>query len=156
MRNRWLIAAAAVAIHLSIGSVYAYSVLKNPLSETLGWESTTITGSFSLAIAFLGISAATMGPFVERYGPRAAASFAGVFYGSGMLLAGLATAIGSVPLFYLRLRHYWRDRLGGRLYFAGEYPGEVFPRPPWLGHRFSDYGLWFRFLDLWPYYGDIP
>ena len=30
MRNRWLIAAAAVAIHLSIGSVYAYSVLKNP------------------------------------------------------------------------------------------------------------------------------
>ena len=101
MRNRWLIAAAAVAIHLSIGSVYAYSVLKNPLNETLGWESTTITGSFSLAIAFLGISAATMGPFVERYGPRAAASFAGVFYGSGMLLAGLATAIDPVVLFYL-------------------------------------------------------
>ena len=41
-----------------------------------------------------------MGPFVERYGPRRSLVCWG-FYGTGMLLAGLATAIGSVPLFYL-------------------------------------------------------
>ncbi|TVR12571.1 MAG: MFS transporter [Planctomycetota bacterium] len=101
MRNRWLIAAAAVAIHLSIGSVYAYSVLKNPLEAQLGWSDLTVTGSFSLAIALLGISAATFGPFVERRGPRVAASVAGVCYGCGMLLAGLACQLESIVLFYI-------------------------------------------------------
>ncbi|TVR42172.1 MAG: MFS transporter [Planctomycetota bacterium] len=101
MRNRWLIAAAAVAIHLSIGSVYAYSVLKNPLEATLGWSDLTVTGSFSLAIALLGVSAAVFGPFVERFGPRVSASVAGCCYGSGMLLAGLACHLNSVVLFYI-------------------------------------------------------
>lgn len=101
MRNRWLIAAAAVAIHLSIGSVYAYSVLKNPLFEALGWSDMTVTGSFSLAIALLGISAAIFGPFVERRGPRVSATVAGLCYGSGMLLAGLACHLNSVVLFYI-------------------------------------------------------
>ena len=36
MRNRSLIALSAVGIHLSIGSVYAFSVLVRPIMETLG------------------------------------------------------------------------------------------------------------------------
>lgn len=35
-KNRWLIAASAMAIHLSIGSVYAYSVYQNPLQTAQG------------------------------------------------------------------------------------------------------------------------
>ena len=31
MRNRWLIALAAIGIHISIGSVYAWSVLTRPI-----------------------------------------------------------------------------------------------------------------------------
>ena len=37
LKNRWLIALAAVGIHLSIGSIYAYSVLKIPLFDHYGW-----------------------------------------------------------------------------------------------------------------------
>ncbi|GAE35146.1 oxalate: formate antiporter [Halalkalibacter akibai JCM 9157] len=65
-KNRWLIALSAIAIHLSIGSAYAYSVYKNPIVETLGWKSTQITLAFTLAIAFLGISAASFGRLVEK------------------------------------------------------------------------------------------
>ena len=35
-RNRWLTALAAVGIHMSIGSVYAWSVLTRPVMETMG------------------------------------------------------------------------------------------------------------------------
>jgi hypothetical protein len=38
IKNRWLIAASAMLIHLSIGSVYAYSVYQRPLQETQGWS----------------------------------------------------------------------------------------------------------------------
>lgn len=31
-KNRWLIALSAIAIHLSIGGAYAYSVYKNPIT----------------------------------------------------------------------------------------------------------------------------
>jgi hypothetical protein len=33
--NRWLIPPAALAVHLSIGEVYAFSVFKNPLGRAL-------------------------------------------------------------------------------------------------------------------------
>ncbi|MCL5808680.1 MAG: hypothetical protein M0009_02280 [Deltaproteobacteria bacterium] len=36
-KNRWLIAASAVGIHLSIGSVYAWSVFSRPITTQLGW-----------------------------------------------------------------------------------------------------------------------
>ena len=37
MKNRWLIAASAVGIHLCIGSVYAWSVFNLPLENAFGW-----------------------------------------------------------------------------------------------------------------------
>ncbi|WP_420908812.1 hypothetical protein [Brevibacillus humidisoli] len=52
-KNRWLIALSAVAIHLSIGSVYAYSVYKKPLTAALGWDSTDVAFAFTIAIFFL-------------------------------------------------------------------------------------------------------
>ena len=33
LKNRWLIALSAVGIHISIGSVYAYSVITNPVKD---------------------------------------------------------------------------------------------------------------------------
>ena len=36
MRNRWLIALAAIGIHISIGSVYAWSVLTRPIMAAIG------------------------------------------------------------------------------------------------------------------------
>lgn len=100
-KNRWLIVLAAVVIHLSIGSAYTYSVFKRPLAEGLGWSSTETSVAFTIAIFFLGMSAAVFGPFVERRGPRASALVAAVLFAGGHALAGAAVAAGSLPLFYL-------------------------------------------------------
>lgn len=101
MKNRWLIAASAVGIHISIGSVYAYSVMTLPLKELHGWQKSDITLAFSIAILFLGFSAAFLGRAVEKMGPRNSGRLSAVFYAAGIMGSGLAVKIGSLPLFLI-------------------------------------------------------
>ncbi|WP_077622678.1 L-lactate MFS transporter [Sediminibacillus massiliensis] len=100
-KNRWLIALSAVGIHISIGSVYAWSNFTNPLMEQFGWSASQVQMTFSIAILFLGLSAAFMGHFVEKYGPRTSGLVAATFFGVGVAGAGLAVNFGSLPLLYL-------------------------------------------------------
>ncbi|MGG1662040.1 L-lactate MFS transporter [Brevibacillus sp. NRS-1366] len=101
VKNRWLIALAAVGIHLSIGSVYAWSVFTKPLTTQFGWELTDIQFTFSIAILFLGLSAAFLGHYVEKHGPRKAGTLASIFFGVGIVGSGLAIQMSSLPLLYL-------------------------------------------------------
>lgn len=98
-KNRWLIALSAVGIHLSIGSIYAYSIYQLPLKETQGWATSQVTLAFSIAVFVLGITAAFLGKYVEEYGPRLAGLSAAVLYGLGMIGAGASVQLGSLPLF---------------------------------------------------------
>ena len=101
LKNRWLIAASAVGIHISIGSVYAYSVMTNPVKEIFGVEGSEIKWAFKIAILLLGFSAAFLGKWVEKVGPRKSGTVAGLCYGTGILGSGLAILIGSLPLFFI-------------------------------------------------------
>lgn len=100
-KNRWLIAASAVGIHISIGSVYAWSVYTKPLIEQFGWELSDTQFTFSLAIFFLGISAAFLGHFLEKKGPRKSGILAAIFFGIGIAGSGLAVYLESIYLLYL-------------------------------------------------------
>ncbi|MBM7551934.1 OFA family MFS transporter [Thalassobacillus pellis] len=99
-KNRWLIAACAVGIHISIGSVYAWSNFTNPLIEKFGWSSSQVQFTFSLAILFLGLSAAFLGWFVEKYGPRVAGITAAIFFVIGVFGSGFAVQLGSLWMLY--------------------------------------------------------
>jgi OFA family oxalate/formate antiporter-like MFS transporter len=48
-----------------------------------------ISITFSVAIALLGLSAAFLGKFVERKGPRVSGTVAALFWGTGLILSGL-------------------------------------------------------------------
>lgn len=99
-KNRWFMVAAAMAIHMCIGSVYAWSVYVNPIQSAMEWSLTDVTITFSIAIFFLGLSAALMGKFVEAKGPRVAATLAALLFGAGTIGSGFAIAIESKLLFY--------------------------------------------------------
>ncbi len=101
MKNRWLIAASAVGVHISIGSAYAWSVFTNPMVNQYGWEVTEVSLAFSIAIFMLGFSAAFMGRFVEKNGPRKSALLSAIFFSIGVAGSGLATAMESLLLLYL-------------------------------------------------------
>ena len=98
-KNRWLIALSAVLIHLSIGSIYAYSIYQIPLNEAVGWSTSSVTSAFSVAVFVLGLTAAFLGKYVEKYGPRKSGLGAAVLYGLGMIGSGVSVAVESLPLF---------------------------------------------------------
>ena len=100
-KNRWLIAASAVGIHLSIGSVYAWSVFVKPIVRQSGWGFRDVQFTFSIAILFLGLSAATLGHFVEKRGPRRSGTLASIFFGLGIAGAGIALKTNHILLLYL-------------------------------------------------------
>src|SRR4051812_21582904 len=98
--SRWLVPPAALAIHLSIGQAYAFSVFNLPLSQRIGvtqsapadWKLSTIGWVFSVAIVFLGLSAAVFGPWLERVGPRKAMFVSALCFGGGFEVAALGIA----------------------------------------------------------------
>ncbi len=100
-KNRWLIALAAVGIHMSIGSVYAWSVLTKPVMETMGMTLSETTWAFSIAILFLGLSAGFLGSVVERMGPARSGMVSACFFGSGLLGTAWAISIHSALLLYI-------------------------------------------------------
>ncbi len=100
-KNRWLIAASAVGIHISIGSVYAWSVYTKPLIAEFGWDLKDTQFTFSFAIFFLGLSAAFLGHFLEKHGPRKAGMLSALFFGVGIAGSGVAILLKSLPLLYL-------------------------------------------------------
>ena len=101
IKNRWLIALSAVGIHISIGSVYAWSVAAKPIMNLFGCSMAKITFTFSIAIFFLGLSAAFLGHFVENKGPRISGMLTACFFGLGIIGSGIAVRFQSLWLLYL-------------------------------------------------------
>lgn len=65
--NKWINAAVpALLIHSCIGSVYCWSLLKGDIAAAMGVTTASIEMAFSLAIFFLGMSAAFAGRMVEK------------------------------------------------------------------------------------------
>ncbi|HSQ30104.1 MAG TPA: OFA family MFS transporter [Gemmatimonadaceae bacterium] len=98
--SRWLVPPAALAIHLSIGQAYAFSVFNLPLSRAIGitqsapgdWKLSTIGWVFSIAIVFLGLSAAVFGRWLENAGPRKAMFVSAMCFGGGFEIGSLGVA----------------------------------------------------------------
>jgi MFS family permease len=107
--NRWLIAPAALGIHLCIGSVYAWSLFNPALIKRLGvvtsaaddWSLQSVTITFTIAIVFLGLSAAVAGKWLEKVGPRMVGSVAACCWGGGFMIGGFGILSGQLWLLYL-------------------------------------------------------
>lgn len=88
IENRWMRAAVpALLIHCSIGSVYCWSSFSAALAEQIGASPSVMGWAFSLAIFFLGMSAAFAGRFVEK-DIRKSSLLACLFFTAGMLGTG--------------------------------------------------------------------
>lgn len=99
--KRYGIALAGVVFHLMIGGVYAWSVFTKPIVRQTGWRESSVAFAFSLAIFFLGMSAAFMGRLVEKFGPSTVGTISSIFYGTGIALTGLAIHNRQLWLLYL-------------------------------------------------------
>lgn len=98
-----------MAIHLCIGSVYAWSIYNPALIRTEGvvtsaagdWSLSGVVWIFTVAIVFLGLSAAFAGKWLEEVGPRKVGVVAACFWGGGYLLGGFGILVHELWLVYL-------------------------------------------------------
>ena len=107
--NRWLVAPAALGIHLCIGSVYAWSLFNPALIKRLGvvtsaaddWTLKSVVWIFTVAIVFLGLSAAVGGKWLEKVGPRMVGTVSAICWGGGFIVGGIGILTGELWLLYL-------------------------------------------------------
>ena len=107
--NRWLVPPASIAIHLCIGSVYAWSIYNPALIRVFGvvtpaaddWTLGGVVWIFTVAIVCLGLSAAFAGKWLEDVGPRTVGVVAALCWGGGYLVGSLGIALHQLWLIYL-------------------------------------------------------
>jgi MFS family permease len=122
--NRWLVPPAALAIHLSIGMAYGFSVFWLPLSRAIGisepvpcpktmsfisqvfatncdWKISTLGWMYTLFFVFLGSSAAVFGRWLEHAGPRKAGVVAAFCWGGGFMISALGVQLHQIWLLWL-------------------------------------------------------
>jgi len=107
--DRLLVPPAALAVHLSIGQVYAFSTFNLPLTRVIGithsapadWNLKEIGWVFSIAIAILGLSAALFGRWVERAGPRKSMFIAALCFSGGFIVSAFGIHLHQLWLLYL-------------------------------------------------------
>jgi MFS family permease len=121
--NRWLVPPAALAVHLSIGMAYGFSVFWLPLSRAIGihapvscgqigffarmfathcdWSVSMLGWTYTLFFVFLGSSAALFGHWLERAGPRKAGFVAALCWCGGLLVSALGIYTHQIWLMWL-------------------------------------------------------
>jgi OFA family oxalate/formate antiporter-like MFS transporter len=103
--GRWLIAIMGTVLMLCLGTVYAWSFFQDLLvrqyHDVYGWSNSQVAWVFSLAIFFLGVTAAWGGIALPKIGARRMAMLGGLLFSAGYVVAGLALRVGSLPLLYL-------------------------------------------------------
>jgi len=107
--NRWRIPPASIAIHLCIGSVYAWSIFNPALIKELGvassaaddWTLSSVIWIFSVAIVCLGLAAAIAGKWLEDVGPRCVGVTAACLWGGGFIVGSIGIMTHQLWLIYL-------------------------------------------------------
>jgi MFS family permease len=108
--SRWLIPPAALAVHLCIGEVYGFSVFNKPLTQVLGidhsipgedWTIPQVGWIYSIGLIVLGLSAAALGRWVERVGPRKTMAASACCFAGGFAVASLGVHLHSILVVYL-------------------------------------------------------
>jgi MFS transporter, OFA family, oxalate/formate antiporter len=103
--SRWLIAAMATVLMLCLGTVYSWSffqsLLVHDFKDVFGWSNAEVAWIFSLAIFFLGVTAAVGGVQLPKRNPRTMAMAGALLFAAGYAVAGFAFSIKSLVLLYV-------------------------------------------------------
>jgi len=107
--DRYLVPPAALAVQLSIGQAYAFSIFNVPLTKLIGlthvapgdWKLTEVGWMSSLVIVMLGLAAALCGRWVEQAGPRKPMFTAALCFGSGFIVSAIGIHFHELWLLYL-------------------------------------------------------
>lgn len=88
--NRWWIVLAGVCLQMALGSAYAWSVFRIPLSKEFGWSISQVTYTFTIGWFFLGCASWIGGLWLSRSSPRIVAIAGALLWGAGVFLGSFS------------------------------------------------------------------
>ena len=97
---RWFYLAVGVIAMLFAGVLYAWSILKAPLSSEFGWGASDLALNFTLAMSFFCVGGLLGAQLAKRMGSRLALILAGILAAAGFLLTGFLSGT-SVLILYI-------------------------------------------------------
>jgi len=103
--GRWLLVIVGMIIHLCLGAIYAYGVIRVPLLayfKSVGLTPSTMdmTWPFIVFLLFFALAMPLAGPYIQKLGPRKVAMIGGVLVGLGWFAASFATSPVALALLY--------------------------------------------------------
>lgn len=99
--NRWFIAIMCTFFQIALGGVYAWSYFQGPIMKYSGWSNVEVAWIFSLAICFLGLSAAWAGLKIDKFGAKKLLIASSLLWGAAWFLGSIALSSKSLILLYL-------------------------------------------------------
>ena len=99
LSRRWFYLAVGVIAMLFAGVLYAWSILKAPLTTEFGWGASELALNFTLAMSFFCIGGLLGAQLSKRIGYRIALMVAGVLSAAGFLLTACLRDTSVVMLY---------------------------------------------------------
>lgn len=106
--SRWLVPPAAIAVQMCVGEIYGFSVFNIPLTRAIGITKSipeqdwtvphVVLATYSLGLVMLGLSAAFLGKWVERVGPRKTMFVSACCFCGGLVVASLGVHLHSLAV----------------------------------------------------------
>ncbi len=98
----WYIALGCAAMTMVAGGVgyYGLAVFLEPLQEEHGWSNSAVSGATSMFFLIGGVMGALIGPYIDRYGPRASQIAGVVVTGTLAMLIGGVTQLWQLYALY--------------------------------------------------------
>lgn len=98
---RWLYLTLGAASLLFAGIIYAWSILKAPLSAEFGWTATALSMNFTLTMCFFCLGGMLGGTLLKKLGFKITCFLSAVLAATGFLIAGsIQNQIGILYLSY--------------------------------------------------------
>ncbi|MEM2878728.1 MAG: OFA family MFS transporter [Candidatus Hadarchaeales archaeon] len=91
---KWAYVAVGLVINILLGTIYSWSVFRNPLQGTLGWNQFESSLPFTFFLFMFAILMPVGGRLIEKIGPRRTAILGGALVGSGWILGGVLPSMG--------------------------------------------------------------
>src|SRR5947208_2651545 len=102
LNNRWVQLAASVVAMIMIANLqYSWALFTKPIQNATHWKPADIGKAFTLFILFQTWVQPLDGWFIDRLGPRAFISVAGVLCGAGWAFMGSATTLPQMYAAYI-------------------------------------------------------
>ena len=99
VENRALMLVVGVFTMLFAGIIYAWSILKVPFAQELGYEVSTLSLNFTLTMCFFCLGGLFSSGLVKKFGTKPMIVVSGILAGLGFVLTSFLTEATSVLLF---------------------------------------------------------